>query len=78
MRRNRVGTADIISVGYDAQKAVLEIEFRVDGQVWQYYEVPEDLWYCFRNAAFDDLFYYKNISGKYNEKLIYFKKQKVV
>lgn len=76
MKRNRVGTAGITSMGYDAQLAVLEIEFRIDGQVWQYYGVPEDIWYALRSTTFKDSFYYEYISGKYSERLMYAKKSK--
>lgn len=76
MERKRVGTAGIASMGYNAQQAVLEIEFRTDGQVWQYYEVPEDIWYEFRNTVSTDAFYYRHISGKYMERRICSTKQR--
>lgn len=74
MKRSRIGTIVINSMGYDAQCEILEIEFRIDGQVWRYSDVPEHVWYTFRNAFSIDLYYFQDISGRYSEKLIYSKK----
>ncbi len=71
MRRNRVGTREIASMGYDALSEVLEIEFQRDGQVWQYTEVPEDLWYRLRGVAEIDGFYYRHICGQFKERAVY-------
>ena len=38
----------IKSAGYDAQQQMLEIEFANNGQIWQFDNVPEDIWYRFR------------------------------
>jgi hypothetical protein len=40
MRRRRVESSVIASVGYDAATAVLEIEL-VEGEVYRYYAVPQ-------------------------------------
>ena len=44
----------IKSAGYDAQQQMLEIEFANNGQIWQFDNVPEDIWYrgvtIFRNS----------------------------
>lgn len=39
----------IKSAGYDAQQQMLEIEFANNGQIWQFDNVPEDIWYRFRS-----------------------------
>ena len=46
----------IKSAGYDAQQQMLEIEFANNGQIWQFDNVPEDIWYRFRSHHLPELF----------------------
>lgn len=62
--------AGFASVGYDALLKVMELEFQRDGQVWRFYDVPESLWYQFRNAREADVFFSIHIAGKYAAELI--------
>jgi len=41
MDRDPVNSSMIASIGYDQSSGTVEIEFRSNGQVWQYYDVPE-------------------------------------
>ena len=41
MDRDTVDSSMIASIGYDQSSGTVEIEFRSNGQVWQYYDVPE-------------------------------------
>lgn len=41
MDRDPVDSSAIVSIGYDQSSSIVEIEFRSNGQVWQYYDVPE-------------------------------------
>jgi hypothetical protein len=41
MRRRRVESTTVLSLGYDAQRRVLEIEFKDSGEIYQYFDVPE-------------------------------------
>jgi KTSC domain-containing protein len=43
MRRQSVDSSAISSMGYDARKSVLEVEFR-SGAVYDYLEVPPKVW----------------------------------
>lgn len=43
MRRTRVSSSAISSVGYDERKSVLEVEFR-SGAVYDYFDVPARVW----------------------------------
>lgn len=70
MGRYRFGSEAIASAGYDAQCALLEIEFVRDGQVWQYLGVPEEIWYRFRHETRPDFFFHNYIKGNYMEKRI--------
>ena len=40
MRRKRLSSTSIASVGYDRTSATLEIEF-IGGTIYQYFDVPE-------------------------------------
>ncbi len=43
MERVNVVSTNIRSIGYDASTMILEVEFN-NGTVYQYYDVPEDLY----------------------------------
>lgn len=70
MFRYNFAALTIASAGYDAQYAVLEVEFAHDGQVWQYLGVPEELWYRFKREAVPDDFFHGYIKGCFAEKRI--------
>jgi hypothetical protein len=61
----------ITSAGYNAQYAQLEVEFRKDSQVWVYLDVPEEIWYEFKNSASPDRFFCRFIQGCYKERRIH-------
>lgn len=67
MKHQRFGTATIYSAGYDPQQALLEIAFGRENQIWQYKEVPEDLWYRFKGEPEPDGFYHYYIKGCFAE-----------
>ena len=39
MKRTAVESTSVVSIGYDGEELVLEVEF-VDGGVYQYFDVP--------------------------------------
>jgi hypothetical protein len=49
VRRERLDSSSVASVGYDAAAQVLEVEFR-NGGVYQYLDVPGDEYDEFREA----------------------------
>ena len=63
--RTRTVMTAIFSAGYDALCAILELEFLPDGQVWQFYDVPEHIWYDFKKSESADIFFHANIAGQY-------------
>lgn len=73
MFRCKFASYAIVSAGYDAQYAVLEVEFVRDGQVWQYQGVPEEIWYQLRRETRPDDFFRSHIQGRYTEKRIWAK-----
>lgn len=66
MQRKNIESSFIASIGYDSTASVLEIEFNA-GQVWQYYDFPESLWYAFESAGSQGKFFHAEIKGKFNE-----------
>ena len=65
VKRSKTIMKGISSAGYDAQCAVLELEFQEDGQIWQFYNVPEQVWYGLRRTESTLRYYHMNILGKY-------------
>ena len=41
MDRDIVDSSMISSIGYEQSSGTVEVEFRRNGQIWQYYDVPE-------------------------------------
>ena len=70
MLRCKFAAPTIVSAGYDPQRAVLEVEFALDGQIWQYLDVPEEVWYRFKKEVGAEHFFHANIKGCYREKRI--------
>ncbi len=67
MERKYINSSMIVSIGYDSQQAILEIEFKSNGQVWQYRDVPEYLWYEMESASSIGKFFHSNIRGTFDE-----------
>lgn len=57
----------IETAGYDAQCALLEVKLAVDGKIRRYSEVPEEVWYRFRENASPDIYYRRYICGRFLE-----------
>jgi KTSC domain len=67
MKRQFVESSMIKSMGYDAKSKMLEIEFLSTGQIWQYYEVPKELWQKFKAAGSLGRFWHQYIKDEYEE-----------
>lgn len=70
LTRSRTLITGICSAGYDALMAILELEFLADGQVWQFYDVPEHVWYEWKRTENAVTFFHMNISGRYRAEKI--------
>jgi hypothetical protein len=71
MKRYKFGSTLIDSAGYDAQRALLEIEFTVDGQIFRYLGVPEEVWYRFKRGPAPEAFFHGFIKGCYAERRVW-------
>lgn len=68
--RIKMALEGIAGAGYDALCAVLELEFLPDGEVWRFYDVPEQVWYEWRRTESCISFFHTNIAGKYRAEQI--------
>ena len=66
MKRKHVESSMIFSIGYGPEISTLEIEFK-SGAIWQYYDVPESLWFEFENADSKGKFFNREIRDQYSE-----------
>lgn len=67
MEREYVESSMIESIGYDFSSAIIEIEFKSNRQVWQYFDVPEYIWYEFESTDSKGKYFHANIRGHYSE-----------
>lgn len=68
--RIRVKSTNIFAVGYDRANKVLKVEFR-NGNVYEYYEVPHDIYIAFMNAESKGKFGKNYIFYKYKYKQVF-------
>jgi hypothetical protein len=66
MDREYVESSMITSFGFDPNSSILEVEFK-NSVVWQYFDVPESVYYEMRSASSCGKFFHANIKGQYTE-----------
>ena len=64
MERDKVVSSNLASVGYDAKKEILEIEFK-HGGIYQYYDVPYEIYGDLMNAESHGSYFFHNIRDVY-------------
>jgi len=69
MERENVQSSNIASLGFDFNTSILEVEFH-SGAVWQYYDVPENVYYDMKNSVSMGRFFSSRIKGQYVESQI--------
>ena len=67
MERQYVESSMLTSIGYDKVNSILELEFKSNGQVWQYADFPETEWYEFEISPSKGKFFHARILGQYPE-----------
>ena len=67
MQRRTVQSSALSSVGYDPDTRILELEFRENGGVWQYFGFPLSAYNKFINSESLGHFFVTRIKGKYPE-----------
>lgn len=70
MKRHTVDSSEIISVGYDQDTKILEIEFH-GNRIYQYKNVPEDIYGRLMNSGeMTDRFFAERIQWVYDYSLV--------
>lgn len=64
MKRKKVDSSNLASVGYDEENQILEIEFN-HGGVYQYFDVPKEEYEALLNADSLGSYFYHNIRNDY-------------
>lgn len=67
MERQIINSEMISTAGYDASSGTLEIEFRRDGAIWQYLDVPETMWHEFLNAESQGRYWHAHVKNRFRE-----------
>lgn len=69
MKRHYVESSLARSVGYNPETLVLEIEFRPNGMVWQYFGISETMYHEMMSGSIGKYFN-QYIKGQYPEKQV--------
>ncbi|ASO04797.1 KTSC domain-containing protein [Arenibacter algicola] len=64
MERQSVSSSNLASIGYDAENEILEVEFN-HGGVYQYFDVPEDVYQELMDAPSHGVYFSANIRNDY-------------
>lgn len=70
IQRTKVSSAYLNSVGYDTNTATLEIEFKPDYVVFQYFNVPYSVYKNLMSSSSMGGFFHKHIKHRYLEEQI--------
>lgn len=65
MDRILVHSSNIISVGYDLTARIMEVEFQ-SGGVYQYHDIPEDIYQSLMTAHSKGQYFHDNIMNQYD------------
>ncbi len=64
MKRTPVDSSNLATVGYEPSTRILEIEFH-GGSVYQYYDVPEEVYRGLLEAVSKGGYFHRNIRARY-------------
>jgi hypothetical protein len=64
LERSPVNSTNVATAGYDAANMILEVEFQ-NGNIYQYFDVPETVYEQFVHAPSPGQFLNTNIKGVY-------------
>jgi hypothetical protein len=67
MKRQKVQSSNLASIGYDATSKTLEIEFN-NGDIYEYYNVPQSIHNSLMNASSHGTYFSANIRNSYRYK----------
>jgi len=64
MKKQKVKSSTIISVGYDVPSKMLEVQF-TNGDIYTYSNVPRNIYFQFLKSSSKGKYLWKNIRGVY-------------
>lgn len=70
MQRQSVDSSNLASVGYDFDSMILEVEFKINGYIYEYYNVPESLFLALLKADSLGRFFNRKIRNYYAYKKV--------
>lgn len=65
MNKIVVSSSNIEAIGYDTSSKTLRVWF-LNGTIYEYYNVDEEVFYAFLNASSHGSFLYQNIKGHFS------------
>jgi len=66
----RISTRDIQGIRYCPIRKLLEVQFKGEDTIYQYFDVPEEVWYNMRNTASIDMYFNAMIATGYRVKRV--------
>ena len=67
MEREFVDSSMMTSIGYSVESATLEIEFKNTGEVWQYFNVSEEVYNGLKYSDSKGRYFHQHIKNQYSE-----------
>jgi hypothetical protein len=65
MKRERIASSSLASIGYDSKAAILEVEF-TNGRIYQYADVPKIIFKALSTAESAGSFFNENIRDDFS------------
>ena len=69
MHRDPVSSSNLLSVGYDPRRKLLQIEFQ-NGNVYEFNGIEEDVWKGMRDSESKGQFFQRNIRPVFTGRLV--------
>ncbi len=66
----RVAAENICRMQYSPTRKLLEVQFHKEEVIYQYLDVPEDVWYTMRNCASIDLYFNTKVATCYRVRCV--------
>lgn len=57
-------SSNVARISYEETSSTLEVEFH-NGSIYQYYDVPQQIWSAFKDAASKGQFIHQSLKGQY-------------
>lgn len=57
-------SSNVARISYDSSSSTLEVEF-LNGSIYQYYDVPQNVWEDFKSASSKGQFIHQHLRGQY-------------